>query len=306
MNEVLALVLGIGCAAAGGELFVRGTVSLARSLRVPPGIVAATIAAFATSSPELSVAVSAALAGGPQIALGNALGANLVNVALVLGVAVLISPIRSPRDSVKRDFPVALAAPLLAAGVLIDGVLSRVDAAMMLAVFLAWLVATVREARRQRSNVQDVLGGQRLWVAVAHGAAGLVLLGLAGTLIVHGARGLALAWGMDEFVVGATVVALGTTAPELATVLAAKLRGHDEVGLGTILGSNIFNGLFIIPLAAAIFPIVIGWQDVAVALGFGALSLAFTFPGKSGVIGRLRGAMLLSLYAGYVAALMLE
>lgn len=306
MNEVLALLLGVGCAAAGGELFVRGTVSLARALRVPPGIVAATVAAFATSSPELSVAVSAALAGGPQIALGNALGANLVNVALVLGLAVLISPIRSPRDSVQRDFPVALLAPLLTGVLLLDGELSRLDGMLMAAVFAAWLVATVLEARRQRSSIEEVLGGQRLWVALLHGTAGLALLGFAGTLIVDGARGLALAWGMDEFIVGATVVALGTTAPELATVLAAKLRGHDDVGLGTILGSNIFNGLCIIPLAAAIHPIAVGWQEVAIALGFGALSLACTFPGRSGVIGRLRGGVLLALYAAYVVALLLD
>ena len=239
---------------------------------MPPGIVAATVAAFATSSPELSVAVSSALAGGPQIALGNALGANTVNGAIALGVAVLISPIRSSLDSVKRDLPVALLAPLLTAALLVDGELSRVDALVMMAVFAAWLLATVLEARRRRSSVEEVMGGERLWVAVAHGALGLALLGVAGKLIVEGARGLALAWGMDEFVVGATVVAIGTTAPELATVLAAKLRGHDEVGLGTILGSNIFNGLFIIPVAAAIFPIVVGWQEVAVALGFGANS----------------------------------
>jgi cation:H+ antiporter len=160
------------------------------------------------------------------------------------------------------------------------------------------------EARRQRSSIEEVLGGQRLWVAVAHGAAGFALLAIAGTLIVDGARGLALAWGMDEFVVGATVVALGTTAPELATVLAAKLRGHDEVGLGTVLGSNIFNGLFIIPIAAAIHPIAVGRAETAIALGFGAVAIALTYPGGSGLIGRLRGALLLALYAAYVASLL--
>lgn len=304
MNEILALVLGVACAAGGGEFFVRAIVSLAHALRVPPGIVAATIAAFATSSPELSVAVNAALAGGPQIALGNALGANIVNVALVLGLAVLVSPIRSPRDSVKRDFPVALLAPLLTAGLLLDGTLSRVDGLVMFCVFAAWLAAALLEARRHRSSIEEVLGGQRPWVAVAHGAAGLALLAVAGSLIVYGARGLALSWGMDEFVVGATVVALGTTAPELATVIAAKLRGHDEVGLGTLLGSNIFNGLFIIPLAAAIHPIAVGRAESAVALGVGAAAIALTYPGGSGLIGRLRGALLLALYAVYVAALL--
>lgn len=305
MNEYLALVLGVACAAAGGELFVRGAVGIARWLRVSPGIVGATVAAFATSSPELSVAVSAALAGGPQIALGNALGSNVVNVALILGIALAVSPIGSPGGSMKRDFPVALLAPAVTALLLIDGVLSRLDGLLLLGMFLAWLVATVLEARHQRSSVEQVLGVQRRWVWLAHGAGGLALLGVAGTLIVAGGRGLALALGIDEFVVGATVVALGTTAPELATVLAAKLRGHDEVGLGTILGSNIFNGLFIVAVAATIHPIAVELSEAAIALAFGLVALAATFPGRDGAIGRTRGVLLLALYAAYVLMLVL-
>lgn len=303
MHEILALILGVGCAAAGGELFVRGAVGMAHWLRVSPGIIAATVAAFATSSPELSVAVSAAVAGEPQIALGNALGANVVHVALILGIVLTLSPMQAPRGSVKRDFPVAFLVPPITGLLIVDGVLSRLDGLLMLGMFTAWLVAAIVDARRERSSVEQLLGTRQLWMAIVHGAGGLALLAASGSLIVFGARALALSLGIGEFVVGATVVALGTTAPELATALVAKLRGHDEVGLGTLLGSNIFNGLFIVAVAAVIHPIAVAWHEVTVALGFGLVALALAFPWRDGALDRRRGVLLLALYIVYIAAL---
>jgi len=132
---------------------------------------------------------------------------------------------------------------------------------------------------------------------------GLVLLIAAGRLIVTGATGIARAFGIDEFVIGATIVAVGTSAPELATTLIAKLRGHDEVGLGTVLGSNIFNGLLIVAVATLISPIVVSWHEVAVALAFGLVAVVFTFPSRHGFIGRGRGVVLLVLYLLYLSLL---
>lgn len=303
MNDYLALALGIVCAGAGGELFVRGAVGLAHWLRIPPGIIGVTVAAFATSSPELSVAVSSALAGRPQIALGDALGSNVVNIALILGLALAISGMQASRDSLRRDFPVALAIPVVTAVLFLDGVLSRIDGLVMLGLFCAWLVAAAMEARRQRSAVERVLGEGRHWLVVLSCVAGLAFLVGAGVLIVAGARGIAVAFGIDEFIVGATLVAVGTSAPELATAIIARLRGHDEIGLGTLLGSNIFNGLFIVAVAAVIHPIVVDWRDILVALAFGLATLAVTFPARSGYIGRARGALLLGLYAAYVGTI---
>ncbi|MGZ8927010.1 MAG: sodium:calcium antiporter [Methylobacter sp.] len=154
MNDYIALILGIICAGIGGELFVRGAVGLAHWARVSPGIISVTIAAFATSSPELSVSINAAMAGEPQIALGDALGSNVVNVALVLAIALAISGIRSSRDSVKRDFPVALLIPLITGALFLDGELSRLDGLLMLSLFLVWLSAAVIEARKQRSATE--------------------------------------------------------------------------------------------------------------------------------------------------------
>ncbi|MBY0225967.1 MAG: hypothetical protein K2Q28_09200 [Hyphomicrobium sp.] len=152
VTSILSLLGGLICAGLGGELFVRGTVGLARAARISPGIVAATVAAFATSSPEVTIAVSSALDGVPQISLGDALGSNLVNVALILGLALVIAPVRAQGGSLKRDLPVALLVQVVLLVLLFDGRLSRIDAGLLLAVFLAWLFAVVHEARSQRRN----------------------------------------------------------------------------------------------------------------------------------------------------------
>lgn len=304
MNVYLALILGVGCAGAGGELFVRGVVGLARWLRISPGIIGATVAAFATSSPELSVALNAAVAGYPQVALGDALGSNVVNVALILGLSLVMAGIQCPRGSLKRDFPVALLVPITTGMFMLDGVLSRFDGLLMLGMFLAWLIATVIEARQQRSVVEAVLGEHRKGLAILTGLTGLALLIGAGKLIAMGAKGLAMAFGIGEFLVGATIVAIGTSTPELATTIVAKIRGHNEISLGTLLGSNIFNGLWIVAIAAIIHPITIVWQEVAVALVFGLAALALAFPARGGLIERRRGGMLLATYLAYLAALL--
>lgn len=300
MSDSLILLGGVICAAIGGELFVRGVVGIARWARVSAGIIGATFAAFATSSPELSVSVTSALAGTPQIALGDALGSNVVNLALILGLALLISPIHATRDSLRRDFPVALLVPLLLGALAFDGELSRLDGCILLGVFIAWLVSVVIEARRQRSAAGGVLGEARHGLALLSCVGGMAFLVASGKLIVAGAQGLASAYGVDAFVIGATLVAVGTSAPELATALIAKLRGHDEIGLGTLLGSNIFNGLFIVAVAAVIRPIPITGGEVVLGLLGGLLATIVTYPGRGGHLGRWRGWTLLALYVAYL------
>ena len=304
MNDYVALIFGVVCAGIGGEFFVRGAVGLPYWARVSPGIIGVTVAAFATSSPALSVSINAAMVGKPQIALGDALGSNVVNVALILALALIISGIQSPRDSVKRDFPVALLIPIITGVLCLDGELSRFDGLLMLIMFLAWLVAAIIEARKQRSAAEEVLGEHRGWLTALLCIAGLALLVAAGNLIVIGAKSIAISFGIDEFIIGATIVAIGTSVPELATTVIAKLRGHDEVGLGTILGSNIFNGIFIVAVAAIIFPITVAWREVAITLMFGLVALLFTYPTRRGFIERRRGVLLLVLYAVYLSIIL--
>lgn len=304
MNDYVVLIIGVVSAGIGGELFVRGAVGLAHWARVSPGIIGATVAAFATSSPELSVSINSAMAGLPQIALGDALGSNVVNVALILALALVISGIQSPRDSVKRDFPVALLIPIITGVLFLDGELSGYDGLLMLSMFIAWLVVAVIDARKQRSAAEKVLGEQRRWLVVLSCVAGLALLVAAGNLIVTGARGIAISFGIDEFIIGATIVAVGTSAPELATTVISKLRGHDEIGLGTILGSNIFNGIFIVAIAAIIHPITVEWREIAITLVFGFVVLIVAYPPRTGFIERRRGLLLLVLYGAYIAIIL--
>jgi cation:H+ antiporter len=304
MNDYVGLILGIACAGAGGELFVRGAVGVARWLRISPGIIGATVVAFGTSSPELSIAVSSALAGNPRLSLGDALGSNVVNVALILASALVISGIQCPRGSVKRDFPVALVVPVVTGVLVLDGEISRIDGLLMLGIFAVWIAATIVEAKNQRSAAAQDLGAKPMWPALLSCIGGLVLLVVGALFIVAGAEGIAAAFGVDEFIIGATIVAIGTSTPELATAIVAKLRGHDEVGLGAILGSNIFNGLFIVGVAATIHPITVGWREIYVALVFGIVALALTFPSGRGFIERRRGVILLVLYAVYLAIIL--
>jgi len=225
-----------------------------------------------------------------------------VNVALILGLALLVSGVRSPRDTVKRDFPVAMLVPVVTGVLVVDGALSRMDGVLLLGLFLSWLAAATMEARRQRNATNAGTGEGRGWGALALSASGLLLLAAAGRFIVGGATGIAASFGVDEFVIGATIVALGTSVPELATAVVSKLRGHDEVGLGTILGSNIFNGLFVVAVAAIISPIQVDWREVWVALLFGLVTVALTLPGRGGFIESRRGIALLALYGVYLVA----
>ncbi len=303
-DGILFLLAGLALAGIGGEFFVKGVVGIARWVRIPPGIVAVTLAAFATSSPELSVSVNAALEGKPQIGLGDALGSNVVNLGLILGLAVLIGAIKAPLDSLRRDFPVAILVPVVTGILIIDGEISRLDGVLMLALFIVWLGAAVIDAWRRRSAAEEVLGERRHGMAVLYCAGGLVLLILAGRLIVMGATGVGGQLGLDPFIIGATMVAVGTSIPELATTVVSRWRGHEEIGLGTVLGSNIFNGFLIVAVAAVIHPIVVGWQEVAVGLGFGVLTVLAIYPGRSGLIERRRGALLLALYAAYLVTIL--
>ena len=300
MNDYLILLLGFVCAGIGGELFVAGTVGIAGATRISPAIIAATVAAFATSTPELTVSVTAALNGTPQIGLGDVLGSNVVNVALILGLGLLIAPIPAPRDIIRRDFPQAIAVPLLMAVLVRDGVISRLDGLLLLTLFAVWFISIAREAARQRGV--KVASGYNPLRATFEVVAGLVVLIVAGRLIVDSATTIAESYGIAPFIIGATIVALGTSVPELATTIIAQIRGHTEVGLGTILGSNIFNTLFIVGIASNITPIHAKLTEVAPALVFGALSVVCVWPPRSGVIATKRGFLLLALYVCYLAA----
>lgn len=304
LDDLPILLLGLACAGGGGELFVRGAVGIAALARVPAGIVGATVAAFATSSPELAVAINSGLSGRSELALGDALGSNVVNIGLVLGLALLVGPMRVSGGVVRRDMAAAIAIPITTAALVADGRLNRLDAVVLLVLFAVWLAATIDEARRERSAAGEVLGEHSPLRAVVSGVVGLALLIAAGRLIVSGATSIGTDLGLDTFVVGVVLVAVGTSVPELATTLVARLRGHDEVGLGTILGSNVFNGALVIPVAALLSPVSIAWSEVATSLAFGIALVVCVLP-RGGILGRSRGIVLVVGYAASLVTLLL-
>lgn len=306
MDTFLVFGLGLLCAAVGGELFIRGIVGVAQWMRVPARIIGVTLAAFATSSPELSVSTMAALEGKPQLGLGDALGSNVVNVALILGLALLASGIQTTHENVKRDFLVAMGIPIVIGILALDGIVSRTDGFLLLGIFLVWLTITIAEARRHRNAAEKGTAKRVSWRSAAMTAVGLAVLVAAGHLIVIGAKSIAGSLGLSEFVIGATLVAVGTGTPELATTVISNIRGHHELGLGNILGSNIFNGLLIVAVAAILYPISIHISALSVALIFGVLTVAASLPTKDGFIGRKRGVLLLALYAFYVVLILLQ
>lgn len=300
LNDYQSLAAGVLLAGIGGEIFLRGVVGLAARLRVSPAIIAATIAAFATSSPEFFVALSSASAGEPEISLGDALGSNVVNVALILGLALMIAAIPATWKSIRREFAGALVVPLVIGVLAVDGKVSRLDGVILLVLFVGWLSLVVLEAHAQRKAAAAPQGEKGTTKVAAACLGGLACLIGGGHLIVHCAHGLAVQFGLTEFAIGATIVAAGTSVPELATTVTAQLRGRRDIGLGTILGSNIFNGLWIIGVAAVICPInTAGWQTT-IALIAGIVTVLMLVPSRAGFIGRMHGVLLLSAYVVYV------
>lgn len=301
--SLVLLTLGLVCAALGGEFFVRGSTGLGRLLRIPAAVVGATLAAFATSSPEVSVSINAALAKKPNISVGDALGSNVVNIGLVMGLALLIRGLSVSVHTSKRDYLIALLAPILTGLLMLDGMISRADAVLLLGLFSYWMFKTVTAALRHRADSDQTVESKSVWGIAASSLAGLALLVVAGRLIVFAAKGIAETYGVDPFLIGATLVAIGTSMPELATMLVARLRGQDDLGVGTLLGSNIFNGLVIIPIAALIHPIAILRNEVMVGLGFGLAMVISILPARGGWLSRSRGVWLILLYVLYLISL---
>lgn len=301
MTDLLLVAGAVLLAAAGGEAFLKAILGAAIHLRVPRILVATTLAAFATSAPEFTVSSVAALAGKPEIGLGDALGSNVVNIALIFGLALLFGAVRTGRQDFGRDFLLAVAVPCLTLVLMLDGRISGVDAGLLLAVFVVWLAATINRALRQRRAQGMVEAGE----LSAGGSLVLGLLGLgaligAGRLFVAGATGLAAAFGVDTYTIGVVLVAVGTSLPELVTVILSRLRGHDDVGVGTLVGSNLFNGLAIVGVAGSIHPIAVPLAEVAPTLVCGLAALSMLTPNRAGMIPRSRGLLLLCLYAGFV------
>ena len=291
--EFVWLLIGFGLAAWGGARFVDGAIGVARAHSMSTGVVGATLAAFATSSPELAVAVASAIDGRSEIALGDVAGSNVANLGLVLGLAVVARPVLVSKTEVRRDLPWAVVSVVTVSVMILDGRLDRLEAAVLLAVFVGWVSRVLVRSSVPVTVEIDVSSRRLVWMQVARG---LVALVAAGRLIVVGAEGVGERFGWSDFLVGAVLVAVATSMPELVTVVISIRRGHAELGVGALLGSNIFNTMFIVGVAGAISTIDVGGRSVSATLLIGAVVALMVWPWRASRLGRAQGALLMSLF----------
>ncbi|MFC3615084.1 calcium/sodium antiporter [Lutimaribacter marinistellae] len=302
----ILILAGLAGLVLGGELLVRGAVALARRAGLSPLVIGMTIVGFGTSLPELLVSLRAALDGAPGIAIGNVVGSNIANILLILGAAAVISPLRTRFELLRLDLVLVLLATLGLWLILLDGAVSRIDAAILLAALAGFLWNGLsRQAPAPSAPILEPEPAQSAWKAILMVGTGLVALALGAQWLVQGASELARAAGLSEAVIGLTVVAVGTSLPELATSIVAAWRRNADIALGNVVGSNLFNILGILGITALIAPIPAAPRfaatDVPVALA-AAVALAFVL-WRSGAIGRLIGAGALVTYSAYIVIL---
>jgi cation:H+ antiporter len=302
-----SLCIGFALLYAGGEALIRGAESVARRLGVPPLLIGLTVVAFATSSPELVVSARAALSGHGDIALGNVVGSNICNIGLILGAAAIAKPLRVQVQLIRIDVPILLVCSLGLFILLHDGTVGRTDAIVMVIALAAYQAFSIRQAKLETPEAGMEI--ERSLPAAPHApaaASALVILGLAllvagGRFFVDGAVALATAAGVSPAVVSLTVVAAGTSLPELAATLAAVVRGHPDMAAGNIIGSCIFNLLGVLGVTALVAPLSgggIGTTDLIVMTGFSLLLLPLMSTRLS--VSRSEGVLMLSLYSAYV------
>lgn len=310
VTAVLLLSLGLLLLYAGGESLVLGAYGMARRLGISPLAVGLTVVAFGTSTPELVVSLDAALGGSNDIALGNIVGSNIANIALILGVAALITPTVAESKVVRQDCPLMIGVSVLLVVMLMDGVLSRIEGALLiggLATFTSYTLWQSARSEALQAAVADA--AEAMPVARPLKASALVLLGLAllvagGNFVVDGAVTIAAKLGLSQAVIGLTIVAVGTSLPELSTSVIAAMRRQGDIAIGNVVGSNLFNILGILGITTLVLPVQRGdirWLDLGLMV-----ALAVLLPVLLHWRGRLQrgtGFALLAIFIGYTVSL---
>lgn len=320
MLAVLAIVVGLGLLIWSADRFVEGAASTARYFGMPPLLVGMVIVGMGTSAPEMTVSVLAASQGSPGIALGNAYGSNITNIALILGLTALISPIIVHSQVVRKELPILMGVTLLAAWQLWDGDISRMDAIVLLLVFASLMGWSIWQGMRSK---RDSLGQEieaeliehempirhaLMWTVI-----GLVVLIISSRLLVWGAVDIAQDLGVSDMIIGLTIVAVGTSLPELASSVIAARKGEHDIALGNIIGSNLFNTLAVVGLAGVIHPMAVDAEvfsrDILVMIGltFLLFVMAYAFnKQRSGRINRIEGGFLMLCYVSYTSYLIVS
>lgn len=313
---VIALVAGTLLLVWSAGRFVEGSASAAGYFGMPPLLIGMVVVGFGTSAPEMLVSALAAVQGNPGIALGNAYGSNITNIALILGLTALISPIAVDSQILRKELPLLAGVTLLAAWQFRDAEISRFDALVLLAVFgvvMAWTIHQGLGKKRDslESEMAEELKARAMPVRKAFFrlVVGLLVLVASSRLLVWGAVEIAQILGIRDMIIGLTVVAVGTSLPELASSIIAARKGEHDIALGNVLGSNMFNTLAVVGIAGSIHPVSVGPEvfnrDVIfmALLTFSLFVVSYRFRSGQGRINRVEGGVLLACYAGYMAFL---
>lgn len=311
----LAIAIGLSVLVWSAGKFVEGSAATAGHFGMPPLLIGMVVVGFGTSAPEMVVSALSATQGNPGLALGNAYGSNITNIALILGITALISPVAVHSQVMRKELPILAAVTALAAWQVWDGELTLLDALVLLGVFFLLLAWSIRQGMTQE---KDTLGAEiaeemshrvmPLRNAVLWLILGLLLLIVSSRILVWGAVELALGFGVSDLIIGLTIVAVGTSLPELASSVIAARKGEHDIALGNILGSNLFNTLAVVGIAGTISPMVVApevfYRDIAVmsALTLSLFILGYGFRGP-GRINRVEGGFLLACFVGYTVYL---
>ena len=309
--QIVIFLVGLAILSWSADRFVYGASALAKNIGVSPMMIGLTIVAMGSSAPEIVVSATASLSGSPDTAVGNAIGSNITNIALVLGITALVKPLLVSSGTLKRDFPLLFAMCLVAVYFLHDQILSFNEGVILISLFvivlggMAWLSFNVEKGDPLvDENELEIPNGVSTSVAILWVILGLVMLPLSAHFLVESAVFIAKYFGISDLVIGLTIIALGTSLPELAACIAGVLKGEDDLAMGNIIGSNIFNILAVLGMPGLIAPGLIdadaATRDMYVMLGLTILLLIFSFNFKgTRRINRLEGAVLVAAFLGY-------
>jgi len=306
-TAIFLLILGLVLLLVSGKYLVESSVTLARHFRIPTAIIGLTIVAFGTSAPELLVSIQAAVHGHPDMAVGNVIGSNISNILLVLGLTTIIFPILVQRESILRDWPIMMGVSLVLLLFLLDNQITRPEALIMILLMGGYILFSVRQSRLpQYADPVEVtiLRSPKWWVAAIIFLVACAGLAFGASLLVDNAATMAGHFGISERVISITMVAVGTSLPELATSLIAAFKKETDISIGNILGSNIMNIISVLGITALIKPISTVPEvlhiDIPWMLGSAVLLFLFMIPARQGRINRIEGSVMILVYATYI------
>ncbi|MGN1114993.1 MAG: calcium/sodium antiporter [Candidatus Ornithomonoglobus sp.] len=304
---VILLLIGFVLLVKGSDVFVDGSSSVAKLLGVPAVIVGLTIVSMGTSAPEAAVSITAGFHGSNEIAISNLVGSNSFNMLVVAGLSAAITPFMVDKVVLKRDFPVCLGIMLVSIVMCLDGTVSRLDGAIMLIIFVCYIGFLIYSAVRNRETAEEDEKPMSPLKSVLFIIIGLAAVIAGGQLVVNSAQKIALTFGMSETLVGVTIVAIGTSLPELVTSVIAARKGESGIAIGNVVGSSIFNLAFVMGLSSAANPIGVVPEaliDAFVMLGVNALGFFYCITGRR--FARWEGISLFCIYIAYTAYLILR